>query len=632
MHFRVGFILLIAAFSALQATAAEEDFPHGRLPDTVTPERYMLTFEIDPRQPDFSGQADIGVRINRATQRIWLHGSGLTVSKAAIEMGGRTLEARYKQVDPISGVAKLDLDSSLPAGPAVIHLTYTGGFRTGAEGLFRSQVGDDSYVFSQMEPIDARRAFPGFDEPRFKTPFSITIIAPKGNQAVSNGPLSSSSPMKDGRVRYEFSPTLPLPTYLVAVAVGPLDIVDGPAIAANDLRSKPLPLRGVATRGQGSKLQLALRETPELVRRLERYFGIAYPYPKLDLIASPDMGGAMENAGAILFDDTLILLAPDAPLQQILDFGEVTAHEIAHHWVGDLVTPVWWDDIWLNESFAEWSGIKIADQWRPDLGLRTSLILDALGAMNVDSQRAGRPIRESIDDNTRIASTFDSITYEKGGGVLAMFESYMGEEVFQRGVHQHLLAHTHGNATAQDFFSALARAAGQPAIVDAFRTFVEQPGVPLITVRTSADGRRLELAQTRYRPLGSTIPPGGEWKVPFCAAFLGPAKPQKRCTLITGAERHARGAIGHESLCGHAERRRCRLLPFRDGTRCDGQFARARQVAVSRRRPCARGQSRCRVPGRCAEARQAPGRCRSTQRASRPAGGGDSGEFAHRSA
>ena len=167
---------------------------------------------------------------------------------------------------------------------------------------------------------------------------------------------------------------------------------------------------------------------------------------------------------------------------RLRDFGEVTAHEIAHHWVGDLVTPVWWDDIWLNESFAEWSGIKIADQWRPDLGLRTSLILDALGAMNVDSQRAGRPIRESIDDNTRIASTFDSITYEKGGGVLAMFESYLGEEVFQRGVHQHLLAHQHGNATAQDFFGALARAAGQPAIVDAFRTFVEQPGVPLITV------------------------------------------------------------------------------------------------------------------------------------------------------
>jgi aminopeptidase N len=534
MYFRIGFIVLVAAFSAFRAAGAAEDFPHGRLPDTVTPERYTLTLEIDPQQPGFSGQADIVVHINHATPRIWLHGSGLTVSKAAIEIGGRTLPARYEQVDPISGVAKLDVDSSLPAGPAVIHLSYAGTFRTGAEGLFRSQVGDDAYVFSQMEPIDARRAFPGFDEPRFKTPFSIAIITPAANQAVSNAPLSRKAPMKDGRVRYEFSPTLPLPTYLVAVAVGPLDIVDAPAIPANAIRKEPLLLRGVATRAQGIKLKVALRETPELVQRLEQYFGIAYPYPKLDLIASPDMGGAMENAGAILFQDNLILLEPDAPPQQLRGFGEVTAHEIAHHWVGDLVTPVWWDDIWLNESFAEWSGIKIADQWRPDLGARTSLIADALGAMNVDSQRAGRPIRESVDDNTRISSTFDSITYEKGAGVLAMFESYLGEGVFQRGVHQHLEAHRHANATAQDFFGALAKAAGQPAIVDAFRSFIEQAGVPLVTVNTSADGHKLELVQTRYRPLGSTIPAGGEWKIPFCAAFFGTEKPQKRCTLVTG--------------------------------------------------------------------------------------------------
>jgi hypothetical protein len=464
---------------------------------------------------------------------------------------------------------------------------------------------------------------------RFKTPFSIAIITPADNKAVSNAQLLVKAPAKDGRVRYEFSPTLPLPTYLVAIAVGPLDIVDAPAVAPNDIRSKPLPLRGVATRGQGSKLALTLRETPELVRRLEQYFGIAYPYPKLDLIASPDMGGAMENPGAILFDDTLILLAPDAPLQQILEFGEVTAHEIAHHWVGDLVTPVWWDDLWLNESFAEWSGIKIADQWRPDLGLRTSLIVDALGAMNVDSQRAGRPIRESIADNTRIASAFDSITYDKGGGVLAMFESYMGEEVFQRGVHQHLLAHPHGNATAQDFFSALARAAGQPAIVDAFRTFVEQPGVPLITVRTSADGRRLELAQARYRPLGSTIPPGGEWKVPFCAAFLGPAKPQKRCTLITGPS---------ATLEVPTDMKVSAVMPNAGGAGYY-RFAMAPAAVDSllglasrclRGRPCARRQSRCRVPGRRPEPRQAPGRRRSTQR-HQTASGGRVGAYAHRS-
>jgi len=533
MHSRTPSIVLVMFFGCIHAAAAEDSYPRGQLPDTVTPERYALTFEVDPGQAQFAGTADIAVRINHATQRIWLHGSGLTVSNATIEVAGHKQSASYRQIDPISGVARLDVTSDLPAGPATLHISYKGSFREGAEGFFRTQAGSDWYVFSQMEPIDARRAFPGFDEPRFKTPFAITIITPAGDKAVSNAPLKAATTLKDGRVRHEFVPTLPLPTYLVAIAVGPLDIVEAPPVPANDIRQVALPLRGVATRGQGTKLALALRETPELIRRLEQYFGIPYPYPKLDLIASPQMVGAMENAGAILFSDNLILLAPDAPPQQVSTFGEVTAHEIAHHWVGDLVTPVWWDDIWLNESFAEWSGLKIADQWRPDLGLSTSLIAGSLGAMDVDSQRAGRPIREPIDDNTHIASAFDSITYEKGGGVLAMFESYMGEEVFQRGVHQHLLAHQYGNATAGDFFSALARAAGKPALVEAFRTFVEQPGVPLVSVHATSDGRRLELAQTRYRPLGSTIPPGGQWNIPFCASLLGPAKPQKVCTLMT---------------------------------------------------------------------------------------------------
>jgi hypothetical protein len=534
MHFRISLVLLIGIFVGAPAGAAES-YPHGRLPDTIRPQRYTLALDIDPGKQNFSGQADIAVEIRQPSQRIWLHGSGLKVSSAVIETAGRKYTARYEQVDPISGVARLDVDSQLPAGAATIHIAYIGTFRHGAEGFFRVQAGDASYIFSQMEPIDARRAFPGFDEPRFKTPFAISIVTPAGNEAISNAPLAATEKLKDGRVRYTFAPTLPLPTYLVAIAVGPLDVVTAPPIPPNEIRKTPLPLRGVATRGQGSKLATTLRETPEIVRRLEQYFGIAYPYPKLDLIASPEMGGAMENAGAILFSDSLILLGPDAPLAQLRAFGSVTAHEIAHHWVGDLVTPVWWDDIWLNESFAEWSGFKIADQWRPDLGLRNSLILEALEAMNVDSQRVGRPVREPINDNQRIASTFDSITYQKGGGVLAMIESYIGEDVFQRGIHQHLLAHAHGNATAEDFFGALARAAGQPALVEAFRSFIEQPGVPLVTVRTSADGRRLELSQARYRPLGSTIPPGGEWKIPFCASLYGAAQPQKVCTLVTGA-------------------------------------------------------------------------------------------------
>lgn len=529
-------LLATAAGSAGQAAPADEAFPRARLPRTVAPERYTLMFEIDPTKPEFSAVAEIALRVNEPTQRIWLHGNGLSVSEATLEVAGQSRSARYAQVDPVSGVARLDLDESVPVGEAILRMRYTAPLNSGAEGLFREQVGEDWYVFSQMQPIDGRRAFPGFDEPRFKTPFDVTVITAEGNKVIANAPLASMTPQQDGRVKHIFAPTLPLPTYLIALAVGPLEVVGAPSLPPTSIRSVPLPLRGIARRGQGQNLAYTLKETPELIRRFEEYFGIAYPYQKLDLIASTQMAGAMENAGAVLFNENLILLAPDAPLQQLRTFGEINAHEIAHHWFGDLVTPLWWDDIWLNESFAEWAGIKIAHAWRPDLGLKAGLITDALEAMNLDSQLAGRPVHESIDDNTRINSTFDAITYLKGGGVLAMFESYLGEEVFRRGIQQHLRAHPHGNADAQDFFRSLAQAANQPAVVEAFRSFVDQPGVPLMTVRLAAGGRRIELSQSRYRPVGSRIPPGATWKVPFCATLLTDAEPQKVCTLMSGAK------------------------------------------------------------------------------------------------
>lgn len=531
-HRLAGLSASLMLASVSWAATPTPDFPRGRLPTTVTPERYSLTLEIDPAKSEFAGEANIDIRLNEATQRIWLHGSGLTVLEATLDSAGSSQPARYTQVDPITGVARLDLDASAAAGPATLHIRYTAELSSGAEGLFREQVGEHWYVFSQMEAIEARRAFPGFDEPRFKTPFTVTVIVPEDQKVIGNAPLASSTPLHDGRVRHVLTATLPLPTYLLFLAVGPLDVVGAPSLPANSIRKTSLPLRGIAPRGRGPDLAYALKETPQMIEQLEDYFGIPFPYQKLDLIASTEMPGAMENAGAILYNENLILLAPDAPLQQQRSFGDVHAHELAHQWFGDLVTPVWWDDIWLNESFAEWMGAKIADAWRPELGVRTSLTISALAAMNLDSQRAGRPIHEAVEDNKHINSTFDAITYEKGATVLSMIESYLGEEVFRRGVQQHLRAHPHGNADSQDFFRALAKAANQPAVIDAFRSFIDQPGVPLVSVRKTADGRGLELAQSRYRPVGSTIPPGAKWLIPFCASILSEAGSQKVCTLM----------------------------------------------------------------------------------------------------
>jgi aminopeptidase N len=525
-------LLLLPALLQASAARADEEFPHGQLPDGIVPTHYSLELIIDPRQAGFSGTVAIDVTAAAPTRLIWLHGLGLTAVEARVESQGASIPATYREVDAVTGVARLDLDGEVPAGPATLHFRYQGGYCDGAEGLFLTQVGEDRYVFSQLQAIDARRVFPGFDEPRFKTPFDVTVRAIDGDRVIANTPLVSATSAPGGMVTHRFETTLPLPTYLLAFAVGPLDIVDAPAVPANEIRRHPLPLRGAATRGQGPRLAYALRNTAAMVEWLERYFDLPFPYPKLDLIASPRMGGAMENAGAILYGDDYLLFGDDAPPSQLRRYAETHAHELAHQWFGDLVTPTWWEDTWLNESFATWISYKVAAAWQPGLIDGIDLTRDAFGAMDLDSLNAGRPIREPVTDSRQILATFDSITYEKGGGVLAMFESYLGEEVFRKGVQVHLRRHLHGTATSADFFSAMAEAAGEPAIMDAFRSFVDQPGVPLVTVRRSADGRKLGLSQTRYRPIGSTLDAARSWRIPVCVAVYGAVLPAKRCTLL----------------------------------------------------------------------------------------------------
>jgi len=529
---RLFFIPVLFSFSL---AATNDAIPMGRLPASVEPRGYRLTLTIDPRQAEFSGATEIDLSLREPARAIWLHGHGLRVSNVVLITSGRTVEGRYAEVDTVSGVARVDFDEEIAAGRALLRLTYAASFEKAPQGLYRTDVAGEWYAFSQLEPIDARRVFPGFDEPRFKTPFDVTVVADGRDKVVSNTPLASKTRVRDG-VRHHFVVTHPLPTYLLAFAVGPLDIIQAPAVRPSVVRPRPLPLRFVASRGQGKRLAFAARHTGEIVLRLEEYFGFAFPYPKLDLIASPINGIAMENAGAIVFDDRHLLIgARPSPAQQSV-FGGIVAHEIAHQWFGDFVTPVWWDDIWLNESFAQWLGSKISDRWRPGFGTRAEQLAATLKAMDTDALRVGRPMHQPIDENRQIIGTFDEITYQKGAGVLAMFESYLGEARFRRGVQLHLRRHAHGSATADDFFAAMAEAAGEPPVLGAFRSFVDQPGVPFVSAMLSDDGSSLMLRQERYRPVGSAIAPGALWDVPLCVRMLSSAHAPKQCVLMTGTE------------------------------------------------------------------------------------------------
>jgi aminopeptidase N len=427
------------------------------------------------------------------------------------KVGGRTIAARYTQVDP-QGVARLDFAQPLPAGAATLAFEYDAPFGDGPSGLYRIQAGGKWYAWTQFESVDARAAYPGFDQPGYKTPFTVTLTTKRGDVAVSNAPETGAVTGKDGLVRHAFAPTRPLPTYLTAFMVGPFATASG-AAAPTPERAQPLPVRVVATQPNKDKLSYALTNTGPIVGLLEKYFGRPFPFPKLDQIGSPVMPGAMENAGADTYGDDILLLDKGASTAQQQAFGMTVSHELAHQWFGDLVTPAWWDDIWLNESFANWMGYRIGEEWRPDLKIGAGAIGEAFHAMDTDALTAGRPIHQPIATTGEIDSAFDAITYGKGGQVVAMIAAYMGDAKFQQGVRLHLNRHAYGNATTDQFFQSLADAGHDPRITASLKSFVDQQGVPLVTIARAGD--TLTLTQKPYALLGST-PAARSWIIPVC--------------------------------------------------------------------------------------------------------------------
>ncbi|MCK9541206.1 MAG: M1 family metallopeptidase [Novosphingobium sp.] len=500
--------------------------PLGELADAVAPAAYRLDFTIDPAQEQFSGRTEIDVTLKgQPLASFYLHGRNLSVGKVMARVDGREVAGRWTQVDD-SGVARLDFEKPLPAGRLVtLAFDYRGTMNDGPFGLFRANVAGQWYGWSQFQSIDARAAFPSFDQPSFKTPFTLTVRTPPGLTAVGNAPETGVT-REGGLDVHRFAPTLPLPTYLVAVMVGPFAHV-ADAVPPTPQREKPLPLRIVSTAQNAGKLDFALEGSKDIVKLLESYFADAFPYPKLDQITSPLMPGAMENAGADLYGDGIIVMGADAPVVDRRRFGMVVAHELAHQWFGDLVTPRWWDDIWLNESFANWMGYRIGGEWKPDLKIGTGGLAEGFAAMRIDELAAGRPIRQRIETNSQIDAAFDAITYGKGGQVVAMIAAFMGDEKFRDGVRRYMAAHRNGNATSTDFFVAMAEAASDPRIVPAMRSFTDQQGVPLVTFSRDGTGWRWRAAQGRYAPLGQTVPPQ-RWGIPLCVR----SGAERQCTLL----------------------------------------------------------------------------------------------------
>jgi alanyl aminopeptidase len=508
----------------------------------VRPRGYTVHLTLDPREERFSGEVTIALTIDAATSYVVLHGRNLAVASAEVSVGTQTMRAKVTtrmahgaKEDPEELV--LGFDRPLPAGKAELAIKYATLFNTQLRGLYRVKDGGAWYAFTQFESVDARRAFPCFDEPEFKTPFDLWLTVPSTMTAVANTPQIAATKDPSGKTTtLRFATSAPLPTYLIAIAVGTLEIREG--------QKSPVPIRLVTTPGKSKLGELALDASAAFLKLQGEYFGRPYPYEKLDIVAVPDFAaGAMENAGLVTFREELLLLDPaHASIGARRRMAGVVAHELAHQWFGNLVTMKWWDDVWLNEGFATWMQAKSCDAWQPSFGARIDLLGSKGSVMGADALPSARPVRWPVTDSDSILEAGGWTSYIKGSSVLTMLERWLGEETFRTGIRDYLKAHEHGNVTSDDLLAALGKASSMD-VKGVASTFLDQSGVPLVRAELICEkGKktRLHLRQSQFRSLrreaAKTAPPPRAWKIPVCTRFESKGGAKTRCTLLDGAE------------------------------------------------------------------------------------------------
>ncbi|HJQ84702.1 MAG TPA: M1 family aminopeptidase [Candidatus Binatia bacterium] len=482
-----------------------------RLPTDVRPVDYDLHLEPDLEAGTFAGDVRIALRLERPRTEIVLHAAELTIERAVARAGGPEIPARVK-LSPPDETATVRFARPLPAGDAVVVLRFAGKLNQHLRGLYAVTADGRRYAFSQCEAADARRILPCFDEPSFKATFRVAVTVRNADTAVSNGALEREEPAPGGRILY-FAPTPPLSTYLLALAVGPLEASPPRLLGSTPIRVWHVP-------GKGHLTALALDAAAESLARLEQYFDIPYPYGKLDLVAVPDFeAGAMENAGAVFFRETLLLLDPDtASLGEHKRAGEVIAHELAHMWYGDLVTMAWWDDLWLNEAFATWMAYRVVDDWRPDWRMWQGFEHDRAGALSLDALANTHPIYAPVRSVAEATENFDAITYEKGAAVVRMIEHYLGPDAFRDGVRRYMRRHREGNTVAADLWRALEEASGKE-VARVAQAWIAQAGFPLVSIAPARGRSEATLTVRQERFFADPRTPAarrrGRWPVPL---------------------------------------------------------------------------------------------------------------------
>ncbi len=503
-----------------------------RLPETARPENYKLSFTPDLDKARFEGDETITVRVLQATPEITLNAVDIDFHDVSITSGGVTQKAKVT-AEKEKEMVVLAVEKPLAAGPATIHISYTGILNDEMRGLYLGK--DDKgrkYAASQFEATDARRAYPSFDEPDYKATFDITAVADKGMVAISNQKILSDTPGPGDKHTVRFATTAKMSSYLAALIVGNFEYIEGEADG--------IPIRVYATPGKKEMGKFALDAATYVLGYYDKYFGIKYPYGKLDLIGLPDFSaGAMENTGCITFREVILLIdEKQGSVGLKKEIASVIAHEMAHQWFGDLVTMKWWDDIWLNEGFATWMEDKPVAKWKPEWNYDLDDVSGTGGTLNVDSLANTRPIHQAAETPAQIQELFDGIAYGKAASVLRMLESYLGEETFRAGVNAYLQQHQYANATADDFWDAQAKTSKKP-VDKIMPTWVKQAGVPIVNVKLQCSGNStsVTLTQQRYYFDRAKFETANEqlWQIPLCMRGSASGNNAK-CELLTRKE------------------------------------------------------------------------------------------------
>jgi aminopeptidase N len=481
----------------------------GRLPKNVVPVSYDVAVVPDADALRFTGTESVRLQFRTATATVQFNSLNETLSHVLLD--GKPVKSVISSNEQQLTTVTL---SKPAAGVHTLSFSYTGKIETQPQGLFaqkyaKSGGGQAVMLSTQMEATDARRMFPCWDEPAFRATFHLTVTVPKSWATVGNMPIAHR--VEHGRsatVSFQRSPKMP--SYLVEFTAG-------------DLREVSAQRGGTrfgvwAVAGHEQDGTVALASAQDILADYNDYFAYPYPLPKLDSIAVPGgFSGAMENWGAITYNDQALLVSPSSAMQDRQTVFSIQAHEMAHQWFGDLVTMGWWDDTWLNESFASWLAAKETAARNPKWRWWEQEDESKESAMAADARATSHAIEQHVTDELQAAESFDSdITYSKGEALLRMLEAYIGEDVFREGIRSYIRSRAYSNAAAADLWNALGHASGKNVSAVAAQ-WIEKPGFPLVSVRAACDSsgnRSITLSQKRFLLNGSGAN-GTLWQVPL---------------------------------------------------------------------------------------------------------------------